>query len=229
MVTKLLVQIMDDMDNDEGCGGNADWASLPFDNLIHIKGSLDDAVDSMMQLLASDSVIMSAQLNASVEEIMLSCVKPLGAWYSENEVEGGVYGRDLLVKALSNALALCDRVYARELNEMEGTDSDDEAEQDVPAPPLKQEPLFFLLPALAKIFNCRDDDECGRNESISEAVLKPSSSSSHPQITSIFLRFLTRQLRRRPRASIENIMWCADVLEGASKHVDLDEQVCHRL
>ena len=36
-VTKLLVQIMDDMDDDDG-GGNADWSALPFDNLIHIKG-----------------------------------------------------------------------------------------------------------------------------------------------------------------------------------------------
>ena len=88
-----------------------------------------------------------------------------------------------------------------------------------------QEPLFFLLPALAKIFNCRDDDSGASNEFISEAILKPSEpTTSRPKAREVFLRFLSRQLRRRPRAVIENIMWCADVLEGASKHVDADEQ-----
>ena len=222
----------------------------------------------MTQLLASGDAFGSDQLNAAAEEVMLSCVKPLGAWYAENEVEGGAHQRDMLVKALANGLALCDGVYKGERNEVEvsvceerttrfarpanssniscssprsslllslhnrliaypsqGDDSDDEPDVPEQLGGMAQEPLFFLLPALAKIFNCRDDDSSASNEFVSEAILKPTSPpASRPKATEVFLRFLSRQLRRRPRASIENIMWCADVLEGASKHVDKDEK-----
>ena len=61
---------------------------------------------------------------------MIMCVKPIGAWFAENDMEDKMYGRNLLVKAIKNSLILCDRSYggAIELNEMEGVDSDDEDE-----------------------------------------------------------------------------------------------------
>lgn len=73
----------------------------------------------MTQLLASDVAFGSDRLNAAAEEIMLSCLKPLGAWYAENEVEGGAYQRDMMAKALANGLALCDGAYKGERNEVE--------------------------------------------------------------------------------------------------------------
>jgi len=56
--------------DDEG-GDSADWVTLPYDVLIHLKGSLDDGVDAMVQLL-SEEVTDSAKLHVKVEEVRLS-------------------------------------------------------------------------------------------------------------------------------------------------------------
>jgi hypothetical protein len=44
----------------------ADWATLPYEVLIHLKGSLDDGVDAMVQLLGEDAV-NSGKLHVKVE------------------------------------------------------------------------------------------------------------------------------------------------------------------
>eukprot|EP00520_Triparma_pacifica_P001354 CAMPEP_0118663430 /NCGR_PEP_ID=MMETSP0785-20121206/17418_1 /TAXON_ID=91992 /ORGANISM="Bolidomonas pacifica, Strain CCMP 1866" /LENGTH=518 /DNA_ID=CAMNT_0006557155 /DNA_START=116 /DNA_END=1673 /DNA_ORIENTATION=+ len=170
--TKHLIEIMDDDRAD-----SADWASLPYDVLIHLKGSLDDGVDAMVQLLGED-VVHSGKLNVKVEEIMLLCVKPVGAWYAENEIETE-YSRNMVAGAYHNAVILCDGGFssAGGTNEDEEADSDDE---EVPPSPPSQSNIFFLLPALAKVLNERSS----HNDFVSVKL------ASNPKIIDIFLKFL---------------------------------------
>jgi hypothetical protein len=101
--TKHLIEIMDDVDEGET---PADWATLPYEVLIHLKGSLDDGIDAMVQLLSED-IVISGKLHVKVEEIMLLCIKPVGAWYAENDIETE-YARDMVARAFVNSILLSD-------------------------------------------------------------------------------------------------------------------------
>jgi hypothetical protein len=90
------------MDDEESASATPPaWASLPFDSLIHIKNSLDDAVDSMTQLLADDAVAKLTQRSPHVLTLTM-LLQPLGCWLAENDVDESVYARNHLKKGLCN-------------------------------------------------------------------------------------------------------------------------------
>jgi len=91
--TKYLLEVMDD---DEEAASAAPFAALPFDSLIHIKGSLDDAVDSMTQLMGDEAVtkLSSRDAPAHLLETLTSLLQPLGCWFAENDVDDSIYVRN---------------------------------------------------------------------------------------------------------------------------------------
>ena len=83
--TRYLLEIMDD---DEESAAAAAWSRLPFESLIHIKGSLDDAVDAVTQLLADDAVLkLAGAAPAHLKEAVAGLLRPLGCWLAENEMD----------------------------------------------------------------------------------------------------------------------------------------------
>ena len=111
--------------------------------------------------LCSD-VSRSPELSAMAEGIYLMCMKPLGAWYAENDVEGMENIGDIskVGRAFANAIALCDRCTfgsGENDNEMEAVDSDDDEDCVESNLQAEREPLFFLLPALTKILHSTSD------------------------------------------------------------------------
>jgi hypothetical protein len=147
--TKYLLEIMDDEEEEEGSASTAAWASLPFDTLIHIKGSLDDAVDSMTQLMADDAVLKlkGKAAPAHLLEALTSLLQPLGCWYAENDVDDSIYARDHIKKCMANGLLVC------------GGDHDN---------------LLPLMPALSKILHTDTaaGDDIGETLMLNSAVFK---------------------------------------------------------
>ncbi len=72
---------------------------LPFECLLHMKSSLEDAVDSTTQYLSE------CQMDSPHISLL---AKILGCWYSENDIEDSMYIRTTLSKALYNSLRLSD-------------------------------------------------------------------------------------------------------------------------
>ena len=195
---KNLIEILNDEDDESAANktkAKAAWSAVSFETILHIKNSLDDSVDAMLQFMGDDSLAYSSSSSSS-SAVILQCVKPIGAWYAENEFEEAIYQRTNVARAIKNAILTCHSVRVSQatpnpidINITNATttfqsvgdnndppDSDDEDEDEVSetieslflSDAHSPESLFFLLPALASLLATKN----ATNEFIVEAILE---------------------------------------------------------
>jgi len=110
-----VASALDVEENEPYIDDTADWADLDMGTVLHIKESMDDALDAVFQFLASpafDKECDGSKMNGEplLDSVALLCSRCIETWLAENDIDSiPSPTQSIILRAMQNANKVCNR------------------------------------------------------------------------------------------------------------------------